>query len=77
MLEEKKEILKESKNTPEVTKETKKADVKIKEYTVIKDVTLNEVHSPGSTIKVEVGSDLENYLLTNKFVNKHGISRPN
>lgn len=76
MLEDKKEAVKEAKNTPEVIKETaKKAETK--SYTVIKEVTLNEIHRPGSTIDVEVGSDLEKYLLTNKFVNKHGISRSN
>lgn len=78
MLEENKTIPKEeSKNTPEVAKETKKAKVNTKSYTVIKEVTLKDIHSPGAVIEVEVGSDLETYLVTNKFVNKHGISRPN
>lgn len=77
MLEDKKEDVKEPKNTPEVAKETKKSKAETKDYTVIKEVTLKEIHSPGAKINVEVGSDLEKYLLTNKFVNKHGISRPN
>jgi hypothetical protein len=66
MLEEKKEPIKEVK---------KKAETK--KYTVIKQVTLDEVKRPGAIIEVEVGSDLEKYLLTNKHVNKHGISRSN
>lgn len=77
MLEDNKEGAKNPKNTPEVVKETKKAKVETKSYTVIKEVTLKEVHSPGAVIDVEVGSDLEKYLVTNKFVNKYGISRSN
>lgn len=77
MLGENKEAGKEPKNTPEVAKETKKSKVETKDYTVIKEVTLKEIHSPGAVVNVEVGSDLEKYLITNKFVNKHGISRPN
>lgn len=76
MLEDKKTAEKEAKNTQEVTKETVKK-AKTKSYTVIKEVTLSEIHSVGSIIEVEIGSDLEKYLVTNKFVNKHGISRPN
>lgn len=77
MLEENKGVEKDSKNTPEVAKETKKSKVETKDYTVIKEVTLKEIHSPGAVVNVEVGSDLEKYLVTNKFVNKHGISRSN
>lgn len=66
MLDEKKEAVKEPK---------KKAE--LKEYTVIKQITLDKVYGIGSTVSVEVGSDLEKYLLTEKHINKHGISRPN
>lgn len=76
MLEEKKDTGKDAKNAPEEKKETSKK-AELKKYTVVKEVTLKEIHRPGSVVEVEVGSDLEEYLLTNKFVNKHGISRPN
>lgn len=76
MLEEKKEAQKEPKTTQVSQKETK-SEVKTKDYTVIKVITLKEVHTIGSTISVEVGSDLEKELLIGKFINKHGVSRPN
>lgn len=75
MLEKEKEAPKEPKNTPKEIETV--SEVKTKDYTVLKTVTLKEVHNVGSTVSVEVGSDLEKYLLTNKFVNKHGISRSN
>lgn len=75
MLEEKKEIAKDLKT--DQVKESKKSAVKTKDYTVIKTITLAEVHNIGSTIDLEVGSELEKELLTGKFINKHGISRSN
>ncbi len=75
MLDEKKEVAKDLK-TVEV-KESKASKVKTKDYTVIKTITLDKIYNPGSTISVEIDSDLEKYLLTNKFINKHGISRSN
>ena len=66
MLDEKKEAVKEPK---------KKAE--LKDYTIIKPITLDVVYEIGSTVSVEIGSDLENYLLTHKHVNKHGISKSN
>lgn len=79
MLEEKKGLEKEPKNTQtEAPKENAaKSDVKTKDYTVISAVTLDKVYVPGNTITVEVGSETEKYLLNNQKVNKHGISRPN
>jgi len=77
MLDEKKEAVKEPKNEPEVKKEAKKSEVKTKDYTVLKAFTSDKVNPVGSTISVEVGSDQEKYLLTNKHINKHGVSRPN
>lgn len=70
MLEENTKPIKEAKSEVKPKVETVK-------YTVIKTITLEEVHNPGSTIEVEKGSDLEKELLTGKFINKHGISRPN
>lgn len=66
MLDEKKEVVKEPK---------KKAEVK--EYTVIKPITIDKVYNIGNIVSVEIGSDLERYLITNKHINKYGISRPN
>lgn len=82
MLEENKKPEKEVKKAPEElvkNEETIKHFplIKVKDYTFIKSFTNHRVNNPGDTITVEVGSDLENYLVTNKFVNKHGISRPN
>ena len=74
MLEDKKEPLKEAKVE---VKEVSKSKAKTKSYTVIKEITLKEVHYPGAQIELEVGSDLEKNLITNKFVNKHGVSRSN
>lgn len=74
MLEENKKPEKEAKNAPEVKEETK---VITKDYTVLKSFTTDKVNAPGSTVSVVVGSDQEKYLLTNKIINKHGISRPN
>lgn len=76
MLDDKKEAQKELKNTQELPKETK-SKAKTKDYTVLKVITLKEVHAIGSTINVEIGSDLEKELLIGKFINKHGVSRPN
>jgi hypothetical protein len=58
-------------------KKEPKKKAELKEYTVIKEITLDVVYMVGSTISVEVGSDLEEYLLTHKHVNKHGISKSN
>lgn len=66
MLEEKKEAIKEPKKK-----------VETKSYTVIKAITIEKLYNVGDIVNVEVGSGLENYLLTNKHINKHGISRPN
>ena len=74
MLEDKKEALKEPKTAQS---DNVKSKAKTKDYTVIKEITLEKEYVKGSTISVEVGSDLEKYLVTNKFVNKHGISRSN
>lgn len=74
MLEDKKEVAKDLK-TVEI-KESK-SKVKTKDYTVIKTITLSEVHNIGSTITLEVGSELEKELLTDKFINKHGVTRSN
>lgn len=67
MLEDKKEPVKEAKTT----------NKKTKDYTVLKTVTLDKVYNPGSIVSVEIGSEQEKYLLTNKHINKHGISRSN
>lgn len=75
MLEENKKPEKEAKNAPEVKEEVK--DVITKDYTLLKPLTTDKINAPGSTVSVVVGSDQEKYLLTNKIVNKHGISRPN
>lgn len=66
MLEEKKEVAKKESKAPV-----------LKDYTIIKKITLEKVYQIGSTVSVEVGSELEKKLLTNKFINKYGISRPN
>ena len=44
---------------------------------VIKAITIEKLYNVGDIVSVEIGSDLENYLLTNKHINKYGISRPN
>lgn len=75
MLDEKKEVAKDLKT--DQVKEAKKSVSKTKDYTVIKTITKEKVYNVGSVITLEVGSDLENELLTNKFINKHGISRSN
>ncbi len=64
------------KEKEEPLKEVKKKII-TKDYTVLKSVTLEKLYNTGSTISVEVGSKIEKYLLINKFVNKHGISRSN
>jgi len=71
MLDDKKEPLKE------VKEEKKVFSKKTKKYTVLKTITLEKVYNLGSTIEVEAGGKLEKELLTNKFINKHGISRSN
>lgn len=60
----------------EAVKEPKKK-AETKNYTVIKAITIEKLYNVGDIVSVEIGSDLENYLLTNKHINKYGISRPN
>jgi len=67
----------EEKNKPQKEDKKEEKTVETKKYTVIKTITLDEVKRPGAIIEVEIGSDLEKYLLINKHVNKHGISRSN
>lgn len=73
MLEDKKEAVKGSEVVEK--KASKKAETK--DYTILKKITLEKLYNVGSTVEVEIGSDLEKYLLTNKFISKHGISRSN
>ena len=60
MLEEKKETAKEPKKNAET-----------KQYTVIKAVTIEKLYNIGETLSVIAGSDLEEYLLTNKHIKKN------
>lgn len=77
MLDEKNAAVAKKDNAEAPKDNAVKSKVKTKDYTVTKTVTLEKVYVPGETITVEVGSDTEKHLLTNQFVNKHGISRPN